>query len=156
MKDVPCCHCGGFFTPSPRHKNQNYCMKPDCRRAKKAAWKREKLRTDPDFKLDQQLSNKKWAKANPDYWKNYRRENPEKTLRNRQLQIIRNRRRSKKSNRESTSDHPVIAKVDSSKSNNITLLGRFWVVPVVAKVDALKVNIYEISKPYLGLQRGTR
>lgn len=78
MEDVPCCHCGGFFVPSPRHKNQNYCMKPDCRRAKNTAWKYEKMRTDPEFRLNQQLSNKKWAKANPNYWKEYRRENPKK------------------------------------------------------------------------------
>ena len=125
MEEVPCCHCGGFFLPSPRHKNQNYCMKPDCRRARKAAWKREKLRIDPDFKLGQQLSNKKWAKANPDYWKKYRREHTEKTERNRQLQIIRNRRRSKKSNRASTSDHPVIAKVDSLKVRMFEISTRY-------------------------------
>ena len=75
------------------------------------------MRTAPDFKLDQQLSNKKWAKANPDYWKKYRRKNPEKTERNRQLQIVRNRRRFKKPNRASASDLPVIAKVNASKSN---------------------------------------
>ena len=72
MEDVPCSHCGSFFVPSARHKNQNYCMRPDCRRAKKAAWKRKKMRIDPDFKLGQQLSNKKWAKANQNYWKEYR------------------------------------------------------------------------------------
>ena len=77
MEEFPCCFCGSFFVPSPRHKNQNYCMKQDCRRAKKAALKREKMRTDPEFRLNQQLSNKKWAKANPDYWKRYRQENPE-------------------------------------------------------------------------------
>lgn len=148
MEEVPCCHCGGFFVPSPRHKNQNYCMKPDCRRAKKAAWKREKMRTDPEFRLDQQLSNKKWAKANPDYWKEYRRENPEKTERNRQLQIVRNRRRTKKPNGESVSNHSVIAKVDASKSNKFKPVGQYYLVPMIAKVDALKVRIYEISRRY--------
>ena len=123
-------------------------MKPDCRRAKKAAWKREKMRTDPEFRLDQQLSNKKWAKANPDYWKEYRRENPEKTERNRQLQIIRNRRRTKKSNRASASDHSVIAKVDASKPNKFNPVGQYYLVPMIAKVDSLKVRIFEISTSY--------
>ena len=148
MEEVPCCHCGGFFVPSPRHKNQNYCMKPDCRRAKKAVWKREKMRTNPEFRLNQQLSNKKWAKANPDYWKEYRRKNPEKTERNRQLQIVRNRRRSKKPNVTSALDQSVIAKVDALKSNKFNPVGQYYLVPMIAKVDALKVRIYEISRCY--------
>lgn len=148
MEEVPCCHCGGFFVPSPRHKNQIYCMEPDCRRAKKAAWKHEKMRTDPDSKLSQQLSNKKWAKANTDYWKEYRRKNPEKTERNRQLQIVRNRRRAKNRNGASAPDQVVIAKVDASKPNKFNLVGQYYLVPLIAKVDALKVRIYEISTCY--------
>ena len=68
-------------------------MKPQCRRAKKAAWKRTKTRTDPKFRQDRQLSNKKWAQNNPDYWRQYRKRNPEKAERNRILQRIRNQRR---------------------------------------------------------------
>jgi hypothetical protein len=123
-------------------------MKPDCRRARKAAWKREKMRTDEEFRLNQQLSNHKWAKANPDYWRSYRREHPEKAGRNRQLQIIRNRKcaRRRRGGQESGAD--VIAKVDASKSNKFTPLGRYYLVPMIAKVDAAKVRIYEISTPY--------
>jgi hypothetical protein len=128
-------------------------MKPDCQRAKKAAWKREKMRIDPDFKLSQQLSNKKWAKANPDYWKEYRQKNPEKTERNRQLQIIRNRRRAKTRNGASAPDQPVIAKVDASKPNKFNPVGQYYLVPLIAKVDALKVRIYEIAIGYQQLQR---
>jgi hypothetical protein len=36
------------------------------------------------------------------------------------------------------------------------VVGQFWLVPVIAKVDALKVNIFEIPSPYHWLQRGTR
>jgi len=123
-------------------------MKPECRRAKKAAWKRHKMATDPDFKLDQKLSNKKWAQNNPGYWKEYRRKNPEKAERNRILQIIRNRRRPNSRNNNANADIPLIAKVDASISNNFKMVGQFWLVPVIAKVDALKVNIFEISSPY--------
>ena len=52
MEPVPCCHCGEFFLPSPRHKNQIYCMKPECRRALKASWKRNRMRTDSDFRFN--------------------------------------------------------------------------------------------------------
>ncbi len=123
-------------------------MKPECRRAKNAAWKRHKMATDPKFKEDQKLINKKWAQSHPDYWKEYRKNNPKKVERNRALQTVRNRRRAEKRESESKGKTKVIAKVDSSISNNFALLGRFWVIPVIAKVDALKVNIYEISRPY--------
>lgn len=90
MEQIPCIHCYDFFTPSPRHKNQCYCMKPECRKAKKAAWKRHKMATDPNFKRDQKLSNQKWSKNNHGYWKEYRKKNPKKAERNLMLQTIRN------------------------------------------------------------------
>lgn len=148
MERIVCFHCGDLFGPSPRHKSQDYCMKPECRRAKKAAWKRHKMRTDPDYRFNQRMSNKKWAEANPDYWKEYRKKNPEKAERNRILQTIRNRRRSKNHDLNAKVDTSLIAKVDASKPNNFKLVGQFWLVPVIAKVDALKVNIHEISTPY--------
>ncbi len=148
MEQILCCHCFDLFTPSPRHKNQCYCMKPECRRAKKAAWKRHKMATDPDFKRDQKLSNKKWAQNNPGYWKEYRRKNPEKAQRNRILQAIRNRRRPKNRKKNANTDIPLIAKVDASISNDFRMVGQFWLVPVIAKVDALKVNIFDISSSY--------
>jgi len=123
-------------------------MKPECRRAKKAAWKRHKMATDPDFKRDQKLSNKKWTQNNPGYWKEYRKINPEKAQRNRILQTIRNRRRPNNRKKNTNTDIPLIAKVDASISNNLKVVGQFWLVPVIAKVDALKVNIFDISSPW--------
>ena len=115
-------------------------MKPACRRARKAAWKREKMRSDANFALACQLANQKWAESHPDYWKDYRRRNEEKVQRNRQLQILRNRRR--KAGSEGAS---VIAKVDALKTNKFNPLGQYYLVPLIAKVDSLKVRIYEIS-----------
>ena len=148
MEEFPCCHCGSFFPRSPRHRNQNYCMKPDCRRAKKAAWKREKMRTDPEFRLGQQLANKKWANAHPGYWKTYRSDHPDKAQRNRALQLIRNRNRRRPPKTKSPADVEVIATVDASKSNHFSPMGQYYLVPVIARVDALKVRIFEISMPY--------
>jgi len=145
MEQIQCCHCGCIFSASPRHKSQRFCLKRECRRARKALWKREKLRQDPDYRLNQKMSNKKWAEANPGYWKEYRQKNPEKVERNRILQAIRNRRRSKSKQGEDTS---LIAKVDTSIANRVKVVGQFWMVPVIAKVDALKVNLYEIPAPY--------
>jgi uncharacterized protein (DUF4415 family) len=100
------------------------------------------MHSDPDYKLNQTLSNKKRAKANAGYWKAYRQKHPEKAERNRKLQSIRNRRRrSKPKNR---SDEKLIAKVDASIVNKFRVVGQYWLVPVIAKVDALKVNIFDI------------
>jgi len=148
MEPILCHNCLTFFPPSPRHKHQKYCMKPACRRAKKAAWKRLKMEKDPKFKEEQYLINKKWAQNHPGYWKAYRHRNPKKAERNRALQTIRNRLQAGKRKNRARTDTNVIAKVDASISNHFTLVGRFWVVPVIAKVDALKVNIFEISRPY--------
>jgi hypothetical protein len=142
MEEIVCCSCGDVFERSVRHKNQCYCPKRECQRARKAAWKRYKMHTDPDYKFNQTLSNKKWAKANPGYWKAYRQRHPEKAERNRILQSIRNRRRSLK--QKHRSDEELIAKVDASIVNKFKVVGQYWLVPVIAKVDASKVNIFDI------------
>ena len=148
MEEIQCWHCGDFFPKSPRHKAQYYCMKPKCRRAKKAAWKRKKMREDPEYRLNHKASNKKWAEAHPGYWKEYRKSNPKKAERNRVLQSIRNRRRSKQRKAGARGDPLLFAKVDASSSSKIKVAGQFFMVPVIAKVDPLKVYIYEIPTPY--------
>jgi len=142
MEQIVCCSCADVFVRSVRHKNQCYCPRPECQRARKAAWKRYKMHSDPDYKFNQTLSNKKWAKANPGYWKAYRQRHPEKAERNRMLQSIRNPRR--RSARKNRSDEKLIAKVDASIVNNFKVVGQYWLVPVIAKVNALKVNIFDI------------
>ena len=147
MEKILCAYCGDLFDPSPRHKNQTACKKPQCQKAKKADWQRHKMRTDPIYNASQKISQKEWARANPDYWKRYRHKNPDKAERNSVLQAIRNRKaRSKKSGTKM--ETPLIAKMDASKSDNFQPLGQFWLVPVVAKMDALKVNIVKIPILY--------
>ena len=93
MEPVFCVHCAEEFTP--RNRLQSHCSKPECQRARKAAWQRIKLRADPDFRAAKKLSQRKWAANNPGYWKNYRADHPEKAERNRMLQSLRNRKRQK-------------------------------------------------------------
>ena len=128
MEQIQCWHCGDCFPRSPRHKEQYYCMKPKCRRAKKAAWKRKKMREDPEYRLNHKTSNKEWAEAHPGYWKAYRKRNPEKAERNRILQRIRNQRRRKKSKADAKGDPSLIAKVDASSPFKIKLAGEFITV----------------------------
>ena len=147
MEQILCVYCGNFFDASPRHKNQTACKRPECQRVKKAAWQRHKMRTDPDYRFNQKLSQRQWLKANPGYWKAYRKRKPEKAERNRILQAIRNRR-ARFLQMDEKMDDLLIAKMDASQGDNFEVLGRFWIVPVIAKMDALKVHILKIPTIY--------
>jgi len=149
MEDVPCCNCGEYYTPNPRQKNPRYCRKPKCKRARKAAWQREKIRGDPNYRANQKQCQQDWCKAHPDYWKQYRQQHPEQARRNRDLQRVRNAKHRSRGRGDSTGmKGSMIAKMDASKSletsGRTTFSGQFWLVPVIAKMDALKVNIYRI------------
>lgn len=147
MSEAPCCHCGEFFPSNPRHKNQRFCGKPECQKARKAAWQRHKIQSDPDYRFNQKLSRKEWNKNHSGYWKEYREQHPDQAERNRILQSIRNRRaRSSSPNEKMVSS--LIAKMDASKPEALKILGQFWIVPVIAKMDALKVNILKIPAHY--------
>ena len=147
MEQILCIYCGDLFDPSPRHKRRTSCKRPECKRSKKADWQRHNMQTDPIYKSNQKISQKEWARANPGYWRQYRKRNPKKAERNRILQTIRNRK-ARSSHSVAKMDASVIAKMDASKSNNFKILGQFWLVPVIAKMDALKVNIHTISSHY--------
>ena len=149
MEEVSCCHCGGYFPPDPRQKNPRYCRKLECRRARKAAWQRAKIRADPDYRANQKRCWQDWCKAHPAYWKEYRQQHPDQARRNRDLQRVRNVRCRSRGRGDATGmKGSMIAKMDSSKclgtSGSATFSGQFWLVPVIAKMDALKVNIYGI------------
>jgi hypothetical protein len=147
MEKSLCIYCGDLFASSPKHKNQTACKKVECQRAKKAAWQRHKIKTDPDYRFNQKVCQRRWAENHPGYWKEYRQKNPEKAERNRILQSIRNRRARSIPGDEKT-PHTLIAKMDALKSDNFEVLGQFWMVPVIAKMDALKVNLLKIPILY--------
>ena len=147
MDPIPCCHCGGYFSPSPRHRNQRFCRRSGCQRARKAEWQRNKMHTDPEYRANQRQSHQEWLRANPSYWKDYRKRKPEKAERNRLLQALRNRRRGRFHEANARGDPPLIAKMDASKPEDFRPIGQFWLVPVIAKMDALKIFLHPISAP---------
>jgi len=146
MEQIPCVNCGKFFIP--RNRSQNYCTDPDCRRARKAAWQRYKMKSDTDYRTQQRLSQQKWLRDNPGYWKRYRQKNSDKAERNRILQTIRNRRNRQPEPRPDNPHNPLIAKMDARNSNHFNLVGQFYMVPVIAKMNVSKVNIYGVSGTY--------
>ena len=55
MDKIRCAHCRCLFVPNHRIKNQRYCNKKECQRARKNAWQRQKLANDPDYKANQRV-----------------------------------------------------------------------------------------------------
>ena len=139
MDPIPCPSCDLFYVP--RNKLQIFCSSSVCQKARKALWQKQKLACDPEYKKDQKLANQKWLQNTPDYWPGYRLRNPKKVDRNRSLQKIRNCKSQKNKATSKTSKTIGIAKIDSSKSRNQGLLGQYWLVPVVAKMDPVKIFI---------------
>ncbi len=147
MEPIPCVNCGTFFIP--RNRKQNYCTKRECQRARKAAWQRYKMKYDNDYRSQQHLSQQKWLQTNPGYYRSYHRRNPDKVPRNRALQTIRNRRKRQRLRRKKLADNALIAKMDARKFCHFNMVGQFYLVPVIAKMDVSRVNIYTISNCYL-------
>ena len=93
-----CKHCNSLKPANIRLKGtQRYCSQRDCQRARKAAWQKDKMAHDPRYRAQQHSCIRAWRKKRPldQYQKHYRLEHPEYVKRNRQLQKIRNEKRSK-------------------------------------------------------------
>ena len=146
MDKIPCSHCGIYFIPDPRQKNQRYCSEKKCQQARKSSWQQIKMKSDPVYRANQKQSQADWLSNNGDYWKRYRAEHPEQADRNRALQKVRNKRRH--SPRVVELDTSMIAKMDASypvkSSVKSYLPGSFWLVPSIAKMDAIKVYLHMI------------
>ena len=95
-----------------RHKNQKFCSKERCQRARKAEWQQKKMHTDAEYRANQKQSHQEWLRTNISYWQNYRKRKPEKAERNRLLQAIRNRRRRRFDEAHAREGPPLIAKMD--------------------------------------------
>jgi len=146
MESVPCLNCNTFFIP--RNKCQAFCSDPDCQRARKALWQKKKLATDSGYKEEQRLAQKKWLLNNPDYSKKYRERNPEKVKRNRSLQRIRNLKKRQTMVISEASKNVGIAKMDARESSKDSLSGEYWLIPVIAKMDPVKIFIASIPGGY--------
>ena len=122
--------------PNHRIKNQQYCTRKRCQRARKRKWQRLKMASDEDYRLNQKDAQAKWRRNNPGYFKRYRQNHPEYRKRNRELQKKRDARRRSKN----------LAKMDAlSKVYNDNSIG-YYIFPAdsdLAKMDA-SFPIYRI------------
>lgn len=143
MSQDICEHCKEPFSRYKNRKNQNYCSKKECQKARKTKWKREKAKKDKSFRHYTRQVNRDWRAKSAGYYKEYRQRNPQKAERNRILQRVRNEKRKTKAQKEmeKVDASKLIAKVDVLKTNNHEVYNEFWLVPVIAKVDVLKAHI---------------
>jgi hypothetical protein len=77
MKDhqFRCRHCRKIC--AKRTKDQSYCGRPDCQKARKNAWRRTRYQLDPDYRANQYESTKAWlesqAGGSAAYYRRYRK-----------------------------------------------------------------------------------
>jgi len=133
--------CKRRFIPRPAVCHQEYCSNPECQKARKRAWQKEKLASDSDYRANQAEAQRQWRSRNRDYWRQYRKRNPTYTEGNRIRQRERNRRRRSGSG---------IAKMDELSGKNVITSGRYRLVPLcnsgIAKMDELIVELGVISR----------
>ena len=131
MNEKPCWHCHNIFLPNSRIKNQQYCHRPDCQRARKALWGKQKMHQDPDYQVNHREAQKTWMEQNPGYWKNYRAEHPSYVRDNRLKQQVRDQKR--------RLVH--LAKMDALRPCSFLKPGRYLLVSDLAKMDVLAQKI---------------
>jgi hypothetical protein len=135
-----CLCCKKPFKSHAAVRDQRYCSDPQCQRARKRKWQKEKLSKDSDYRANQAEAQRQWRSRNKGYWRAYRKKNPAYTEKNRLGQRERNRRRRSGSG---------IAKMDELKGKPLIPSGRYRLVPFcnqgIAKMDELIVELDVIS-----------
>lgn len=135
-KMIRCKHCKQLVPANPHIKDQLYCGRKACQRARKAQWQLQKMHNDHQYAQDQNNAKQQWRRDNPDYWKNYRNTNTKYTDRNRNLQKLRDQNRRQRSAKMDTSQsgpRDMDASIDISVVNTV---GYPISSPDLAKMDA--------------------
>lgn len=73
MSPRRCPYCRKGFEPSRYRPDQLVCSSRECQRKRRAAYHRQKVLDDPDYRAQCRDSQKKWRDANPSYDRDYRR-----------------------------------------------------------------------------------
>ncbi len=134
---IRCQHCHRKVPVNPRLKNQEYCNRKRCQRARKTQWERRKIAADEDYRLNRMESRKNWQEKNPGYFAEYRRTHPDYAKENRKKQKLRDAKR--KARR--------LAKMDTLTRINQMEPGGYYLIPIMddlAKMDALMQKIFII------------
>ena len=117
-------HCRRILDADPRVRNQRYCGDKDCQRVRRRKWQKVKLAADPDYKANQRNCQREWHQRHPGYYRKYRRDHPAYCERNTLSQEYRNAKAR------------MIAKMDEFKPAPFKDPRAFYLLPVIAKMDA--------------------
>lgn len=134
MNQNRCRHCHTFFLPNPRVKTQRYCQRPECQRARKALWQKQKMHQDTDYQTTHREAQKNWMEQNPGYWKIYRAGHPAYIQKNRLQQQNRDRKRRLAR----------LAKMDALRPFSFIKPGSYFLAPDLAKMDTLAQKVFLI------------
>lgn len=118
VKKIRCANhdCRQWFQPDSRSIRgddekscQRYCLKPDCRKARKKEAQAKWWAKNPDyFKGDTPKKDcQNWAQEHPGYWKDWRKDHPDYVEANRQKQRIRDKRRLFLANKDEIAQNPL-------------------------------------------------
>lgn len=147
MQIKHCAACGKSFPARTQTPRQRYCSQPDCQRARRSQWQKEKRRNDPDYAENQARAQQAWSNRNSDYWKNYRAAHPDYVEQNRKMQHARNAH-------SSTIKRGEIAKMDSSNRPPPLSAGIYQMTSLpqagFAKMDVWMVELRVVSYERLG------
>ncbi|HEY4580403.1 MAG TPA: hypothetical protein VIG89_05150 [Candidatus Acidoferrales bacterium] len=142
MESRRCAACGKVFRPRHQVPQQCYCAAPACQRERRRLWQQAKRQSDPDYRDNQTRAQRAWRKRNPDYWRDYRLENPQYSERNRTQQRERNKRRRERLIVKMHVSTPVFP-----MSSGIYRISQ--ALPAgIAKMDAWTVKITLLSNTY--------
>jgi len=137
-----CAHCKRLFVRNPRVKEQGYCKRKGCQRARKRLWQRRKMAEDPDYRTNQSSSEQQWHTEHPDYWRHYRKAHPEYCKQNRLEQRKRDAKRRERD----------LATMDALEANKRIKAGTYYLVPPgsnpLAKKDVFGQEVLIIPTGY--------
>jgi hypothetical protein len=127
---IRCGQCRRLVPANRRVKDQRFCGRKECQRARKNLWQRQKLASDPDYQANQRDCFRNWYKRHPGYWRQYRRRNPNYCERNCLLQRVRDKKRRSQD----------LAKMDALKPIYFVKPGTYYLIAEgsqpLAKMDA--------------------
>ncbi len=145
MQERRCAACGEAFRPCPRVRDQEYCGKEECRRARRRRWQRAKRQQDADYRDNQARAQRAWSGENSSYWRGYRSGHPQYEQANRERTKQRQRER-----RRCAAEKKKFAKMDSISPISPVPSGTYRLVSEneeeFAKMDSILVKITLLSK----------
>lgn len=139
-----CINCGDEFKPRYRDREQRYCSRGKCQRARRARWQRLKINEDPDYRENQRRCERDWHERHSGYYRKWRQKHTDYTARNRILQRLRNAKRSQDEFTKMIATMDVLNGGLSSRKGKM-----FKMIPqenrLIAKMDVMMVKLIPVQ-----------